>query len=416
MAPETDSIRESDQRGFTPKYDDRYWTRGKGRLEFNFRFYQASIGTWVRKKFGYTAKTFVPKSGTFLALVNHTNDLDPFFLAMMFPHYVRFVAAESILRKPVSGPLVSYLQRPIGRKKGNSGAEASYYIRQNLMNGISVAMFPEGVRTINGRTGFISPRTGELLKGTGAGLVTCRISGGYLCNPLWSRHSRRGRVWAEMVHEYTPEELERMSLDEINRAIADDLYVNAYDVQREKMLPYPGEALAEGLENVVYLCPRCLQFDGLASSGDSYRCSCGLEATLDEYGFFRGENLPFDNVCDWESWQRARIAEYAESWRREEKRYICRQKDVSFTRLEDTETDLLMGGAEMLLYSDRLVFRKEEKELEFLLKELDEVSNFRSSALIFTQDGRRYEVRTGASWPVFKYITLIRLLKGKKYL
>lgn len=414
MQKETTS--ENSALAFTPKYDVRHWTRGKWFLELNYRIYHAIMGPWVRRHFSYEARTFTPKSKTYLVLANHTNDLDPFFLGMMFPRYFRFVSTESILRKPFTGPLISFLQRPIGRRKGKSGAEASYYIRQNLENGISVAMFPEGVRTINGKTGFISPKTAELLKNTGAGLINCRIYGAYLCNPLWSRFKRKGRVWAEMVHEYTAEELSEMSIDEINEAISSDLRVNAYDVQRKKMLPYPGNDLAGGLENVLYLCPKCLKFDGLGSSGNIYRCSCGFEVTLDEYGFFSGDDLPFDNVCDWETWQRARLAEYSKEWASEKGRQICCQHEVTLTRLENSETDIVIGDAEMTLYSDELVFENGREIVRYPLSDIDEVSNFRSTALIFTVKGVRYEVRTGYSWPVFRYIALIRLLIGKKYL
>lgn len=390
--------------------------RGKWFLEFNYGIYQIVLGSWIKKYFGYEAKTFTPESKTFLAVANHTNDLDPFFFGRMFPRYIRFVSTESVLRKPVVGPLIKFLQRPISRKKGEPGMEVSRVIRETLKNGISVAMLPEGVRSINGKTGYISPRTAELLKDTGAGLVTCRIFGAYLCNPLWSRYSRRGRVHAEIVHEYTADELSSMSNEEINAAINADLAVNAYEVQRNEMLPYPGENLAEGLENVVYLCPECLKSDGFKSCGNSYSCSCGFSLYLNEYGFFEGEDLPFDNVYDWETWQRKQLSDSAEKWRNESGLSVCSEESVSLSRLDGSRTDVLVHDARMTLYSDALEFVKADKILRFPLSGISEVSNFRSTSLIFSMNGDRFEVRTGSSWPVFKYIALIRLLKGKKYL
>lgn len=387
-----------------------------GFYNFNYWIYQHTIGPWVKKNYNYTAKTFKPESKTFLVLVNHTNDIDPFFLAMMFPRYARYVAAESILRKPVTGFLVSFLQNPIPRKKGASGAEVSGLIRDNLKDGVSVLMFPEGVRTINGRTGYISPKTVDLLRGTGAGLITCRIYGGYMSNPLWARNHRKGNIHAEMVREYTAAELENMSDAEVYEAIKSDLYINAYDVQRKEMIPYPGPGLAEGLENVVYLCPKCMNFDGLESSGDTYRCKCGLEMTLDEYGFFQGEDLPFDNVCDWETWQREKINEYSREWQSEKERYICSQDGVYLNRLGSKSTDVLIDNAKLILNSDALILDNGSDSITFPIPEICDISNFRTTALIFSSKGERYEVRHGESWPVFKYIAFIRLLAGKKYL
>ena len=397
-------------------YSDKYWTAGKKRMEVNYWIYQHTIGPWIRHKYGYKADTFTPQSKTFLALVNHTNGMDQFFMAMMFPRYVRFVAAESILRKPVTGFLIAHLQKPIPRKKGESGAEASRYIKRNLINGISVAMFPEGVRTNNGRTGFISPRTVQLLRDTGAGLINCRIYGGYLSAPLWAKFIREGHVHAEMVAEYTPDILAKMTDDEIYEAICRDLYVNAYEVQRKEMISYDGDNFAEGIENVLYICPHCGKSDTLKSSGNKVTCSCGLNGTLDSYGFFNGENLQFDNICDWESWQRDRLKELSEVWKNEKNVLISKSPKVTLHQINNNIDDIIAENAEMRLYSDHLEFATEKKKVLFNIDEIAEVSNFKSTVFIFKANEMRYEVRCGEVWPIFKYIAIIRMLKGKKYL
>ena len=392
------------------------WTRRLGAMKIHYAIYYALIGTYMRIRFRFKTKTFKPKSRTYLVLVNHTHDLDQFFLGAMFPKYIRFVATESVLRKPVWGKVISFLQNPICRKKGVSGEETARDIRENLLSGISVAMFPEGMQTINGRTGFISSRTAELIKSTNCALITCRIHGGYMLKPLWASSKRRGIAEGEMVREYTPEMLDKMTVEEIYEAIKRDLYVNAYDYQRKVMVPYPGENLASGLENALFMCPKCRSLDSLSSSGNSFSCSCGLHMTLNEYGFFEGENLPYDNVCDWDLWQRNELNKLADSLESKTGEYICLEQGINLALLNGKTDETVIENSCMTLYSDALVFDNGYDRISFKLSDITGVSNFRSSALIFSADNARYEARPGHGWAVFKYIALIRLLNGKKYL
>ena len=69
------------------------------------------------------------------------------------------------------------------------------------------------------------------------------------------------------------------------------------------MIKRPGKKLAEGLENVLYVCPKCKSVNTLITKGNSISCShCKTEGYMDEYGFING--FKFDNPIDWDQWQK----------------------------------------------------------------------------------------------------------------
>ena len=72
-----------------------------------------------------------------------------------------------------------------------------------------------------------------------------------------------------------------MSTDEIYDIITSDLNVDAYQYQDTNHIRYSGDALAEGLENLTYLCPICKRFDTIHTKGNKIWCDCGMKATFD---------------------------------------------------------------------------------------------------------------------------------------
>ena len=396
------------------------WTKGLARNQFMQEFFKHTLGVYTRIKFRYQQTLYQPKEKAFLLLINHTNDCDPFLASMLFPGYVRFVATEQLTAGP-AGKLVSFLVNPIPRKKGASAADTMEYIKTNLRLGIPVAMFPEGTRSINGQTGYMSPRTGELIKECTGGLITCRIMGGYLCYPVWAKHPRRGPAEGKVVREYTREELNGMSIDEINEAITKDLYINVYEQQRTDPKIYRGKALAEGLENALYLCPKCHGVGTMESRKNDYFCTCGYKVTLNETGFFSGEDLVFDNVLDWDLWQREYIKQQVPVWKQNNQALITADDGESRKGMKLFETfgrkrRLLMKNTQAKLYCDRLELIDGEKSESFMLSEISRMGNHRSTGLLFTCNGRYYEAASKREWPVFKYVALWRFLTGRQYL
>ena len=276
-------------------------------------------------------------------------------------------------------------------------------------------MFPEGNKTWNGESGFISKRTAQLAKDSGAALVTYRITGGYMRTPRWGTKARFGKTHGALANEYTAETLASMTVDEIYDAINRDLYVNAYEEQKKNLQKYRSKIPAEAIETVLYCCPKCGALSSISSKGNQFACRCGFEGTVDEYGFLHGKDLPYDNVLDWDKAQKEYIKKNAEKFRNDEEPLSLDPQTTVIIK-EDGEARTVSENAAVFIYGDRIRIRDiEGVDESFPLSEITKLSAFRNTKVFFTCGGRYVELRFANPVSGLKYYALWRVLTGKEY-
>ena len=112
-----------------------------------------------------------------------------------------------------------------------------------------------------------------------------------------------------VVRTYSSQTISGMTAEEVNTLIARDIDEDAYRRQEERPVPYRGKKLAEGIQNVLYVCPRCHAFGTVHGKDDQVKCSCGLTATYTETGYLRSDECPFDTLEAWGQWQRDYLTE-----------------------------------------------------------------------------------------------------------
>ena len=349
--------------------------------------------------------TLGPKiEGPCLILSNHVTDFDPILVGLSFPEHMYYVAGENVMRMGFLSKIVTRYASVIQRVKGTTDTEAALQILRTLKKGRNVCMFAEGNRTFTGETLPIAPATAKLVKMARSTLITYRLTGGYLSTPRWSTHRRKGRMTGAPVGVYPPEELKKMSEAEIADLLARDLYENAYETQNKAPVAYKGKALAETLETALYLCPRCHKIDTLHSRGDRFSCDCGLTMTLDEYGFFQGEDLPFKTPLDWDRWQTGEMEQLAESLGDEA---AFSDEEQTLNRKEDDHSLTPLCTGTMALYRDRLTIG----ERSFPLKELRGIGLIQRQGMVFSTADGDFAVTASKLRCVRKYHTLFEFLK-----
>ena len=279
--------------------------------EIVYRLLLPLVKGFLKIKFGYQWKRAENLPENYIVLSNHVTDYDPLLVGVCFPRQMYFVASEHITRWGLAYKLLKALLHPIIRYKGTVATATVMESLRKIRAGGSVAIFAEGVRTWDGITCPILPSTAKMVKTAGCGLVTFKIQGGHFVSPGWkARGTARGPISGAPVRVYTREELKAMSVNEVYKAICDDLYEDAYARQLADPKPYRGKNLAEGLENLLFTCPTCGKRNTLSSAGNAVTCEeCGLTFTYDEYAMLHG--VPFKTVKEFSDWQKEKVAEDA---------------------------------------------------------------------------------------------------------
>lgn len=339
-----------------------------------------------------------------LIVSNHVTNWDPFLLGLTVKNFCYFIASEHIFHNRFLGKLIYWLEAPIARQKGSTAGDTAMAAIRRMRKGYSVALFPEGNRSFNGETCSIIDSTAKLARLGGVALATHRIRGGYFTSPRWSGDStRRGKMTGEIVRVYPAEEIRKMKPEQIADIIRRDIYENAYETQREWMIPYKSRKGAQHLERALCLCPRCGGFGTLQSRKNILSCrACGMQTRFTEYGFFDGGALPFDNILDWDRWQAAQLQKRAD-----EAGSDCLASDsgITVSLVADDHGDRFIGRGELRLFRDRL-------EIPGLTLPLDQIGGINlsgpQSIELTAVNGDHYYFHSSEIRNLRKYITLYR--------
>ena len=369
-----------------------------------YRIVRPLVALFMRLVFGYTYERARDLPENYIVISNHVTDFDMLGVVASFPRQMYFVASEHVARMKLY-PLFKWAFAPIMRPKGASAAATTMDMVRKARKGENVCLFAEGVRSWDGVTWPMVPATGRLVKTAGCGLVTYRIEGGYFASPMWSGASvRRGYFHGAPVNVYTAQQLQEMTAAQVQEAIERDLYVDAYATQRANPRPYKGKNLAEGLENLLYICPECGGYDSFTTENDKVTCTdCGLTFRYNRFGFL--ENAPFETVREFSDWQRERLAEDAEN-------------GVAYTaahgvlhRLEDHQEFFVTEGAVSM---DSEVLRCGGFEVP--VSSITDLAMHGQRALVFTANKQYYELVPAKGSNSFKFFLYYDQVKSVKKL
>ncbi len=264
----------------------------------------------------------------YVMLANHTFLFDVVHVPLRFRKVPFIIASQTLFTKQPSKFLVSQVAHVIPKSKGKSDITTIKNIFNSVKKGYPILIFPEGDTTFYGETGYVEDSTMKLIKKLNLDVIICNVKGGYLSKPRWATGKRKRRqIELNYNLEITKERLQTLSSEEIGVIINKALYHNDYEYQRRVMIPHPGKQLAEGLENVVYVCPHCQAINSIHTEGNLIRCiSCLKVGYVDKYGFIR--DFVFDNLIDWNQYQRKFTNELRKS-------VIASEGLLSYMNMED---------------------------------------------------------------------------------
>lgn len=289
------------------------WKSKKVKVPNAFLFFVICFFAKIYYRFVY--KLSVKKSGMqdikppFLVVAGHSCWLDHLITAVsMYPVRMNYVAAYNFFRDRILKTVFNFMGI-ISKFQFSNDIESIKKMKTVIDRGGVVAIFPNGCLSNEGRPGgYAVFGIAKLAKFLNVPVVAIRTNGGYHTRPRWTKRARYGRMETEVFPILTIEDLHHLSENEIYLKITESTYFDDYRWQRENMVPFRGKKKAEGLEYVLYKCPRCKTEFEMNSEGNRFFCaSCGNAVKMNKYLFFEAENensVFFDGIDHWFDYQK----------------------------------------------------------------------------------------------------------------
>jgi len=206
-----------------------------------------------------------------------------FLLAMLsvYPRRLNAVAAQKFfLYRPLSWlmPLMGCIPKNLF----DPDPRTIRGIMAVIKRGDRLLLFPEGRCTTAGAYMGIHRSTGVLIKKLRVPVISCCIEGAYICMPFWRKGFRRGRIRVTLANLFSVDNTTLLTSDEINSLIDTRLSGLGKEVPSDSLYTLKSRRLAEGLEHILFYCPKCHEEFSMTTKGNVLRCSkCGNMVVMD---------------------------------------------------------------------------------------------------------------------------------------
>jgi 1-acyl-sn-glycerol-3-phosphate acyltransferase len=282
------------------------------------RFARPVYGAFLKRRYGISTEGLEKLKGIdgpCLVFSNHVHALDPFFISVVWPRHIRWVAGAHLFKNKALGFLLSKLVTSIPKQQGRSDYQTIKDISKAFQHNHVVGLFPEGTRTWDGEPYGFDIATAKLVRMFHVPVVLVNLNGGYGLKPRWALHPRTGRLDICVRDVILPEDIMAMKLQDIHERLVAGLGFSYRTWQQTVNRPFESPTSAEGLERVLYLCPHCNGESTMVGEHTRIRCrSCGFSVGLDPMDRFEhpaGGDLRFDDVPQWHRWEQERLLEMA---------------------------------------------------------------------------------------------------------
>ena len=251
----------------------------------------------------------------YVLLCNHNAFLD-FKVATttIYPHRANYVVAiDGFIGR-------EWLLRRVGcicKRKFTGDLTLIRQLKRVVDNGDVCLLYPEARYSLCGTTAVLPASLGKLCKLLGVPVVTLICHGHHIDSPFWNLHPRGVRpTEAEFTVQYTAEELQKATPDEINARLVEAFQYDEYAWQKARGIRVTYPKRAEGLEKVLYQCPHCQTEYRMASEGTALFCrACGKRWQYTELGELAAEagETEFSHIPDWYEWERINVRREVEA-------------------------------------------------------------------------------------------------------
>ena len=184
-------------------------------------------------------------------------------------------------------------------------------IMKCFKRGDVVGLYPEARYSACGITSYIPQSVAKLVKMAKVPVVVVLHHGNHLHTPFWNhKKKRKVPLHTTFTQVLTKEQVEKLSVDEINKVLQEAFAYDEYKYQKENNILITEKYRAENLNRILYQCPHCLSEHHMDSKGADLFCKkCNSRWHLNEDGTLTcltGETK-FSHVPDWYNWERENV-------------------------------------------------------------------------------------------------------------
>ena len=239
--------------------------------------------------------------GSCVIIANHECVIDFMTLGATLPK-TNFVISSSFYNTlPIQG--IMRMAGVLPKQQFQTSSNDLKKMKEVVDHNMPLAIYPAGIMSEQGLSTPIPESTGKFLKWLKQDVYVAKVKGTYLTKPKWSSKWRKGKTFIEIYKFLSKDEIANLSNEELFNLINKELIFDSYKNQEELMIKYKNGNNIEGLESVLYKCPKCGKEFSIINKDNTLICTnCGNSATSDIYGFLnkvKEDDIIYKHPSDW---------------------------------------------------------------------------------------------------------------------
>ena len=249
------------------------------------------------------------KTGPYLYLLNHTAILDPIMVSAVMPRHIRWVAGAYLFKTKFLHKVIGEWCTAIPKQQGRSDISMVKNIQKAFKEGDSVGIFPEGTRTWDGEMMPINYiPLAKMVRFFKVPVLFVHLEGGFAHHPRWADYKRKGKVVVNVKYHLSAEQIASMDLQTLQDTIREYIRFSNDEWKQTVDYSYVSEQRAEGVQRLLYMCPKCRAVDSLKAVGNRITCTkCNTASVLDNSDNLTSVEVPFTRLSEWHEWEAGEI-------------------------------------------------------------------------------------------------------------
>lgn len=321
----------------------------------------------ISKRFNFsTTKTIEYKS--MLYLFNKTSNFDKFLITSAFELNFVFLK-DFVVEKLYSNSLTKDEEQELKKS-----------FKQLKSVNISVVMFPEKNCTIFGNFQKLPHIVTDFLANTKMNIQFFNIAGMFYAKPVWSLQKRKVQTKLNKVSSISEASLRNLSSDEINAKINDSTPSTASTYAKKFPIKILTNNRAEGLDRVVYCCPRCEKLFHVYSEFNCLKCSsCDSAIEISDDGSLLFSKT-IENIDEFKDFQFKKLSRTIFG-----NGPIFEYNHVFFTTRILPKNSKFISGLNFQIYADKIVFSKNNFRNTIKIKDIEDIRFYPENVVIIKE-------------------------------